>query len=154
MERVLAASSAIESIKHAINVLCQPHWFLIISVIALIVFLVGYRTLTKPPVAAGIGLACVLFFMASCFDSDFFKIVSKGDNVPIVMMMAAIGFTIWLAFRQSAINDERMEQGEPLIEAGAVGDPPGENLMYRPVYMAIVTDPFGVTIDVVCELGV
>ena len=43
---------------------------------------------------------------------------------------------------------------EALIAAGAKGEPPAENLMYRPVYMAIVTDPFGVTIDVVCELGV
>jgi uncharacterized glyoxalase superfamily protein PhnB len=40
-----------------------------------------------------------------------------------------------------------------LIEAGAQGDPPAETLMYRPVYMAIVTDPFGVTLDLVCEVG-
>ena len=40
-----------------------------------------------------------------------------------------------------------------LVDAGARGDPPAETMMYRPVYMAIVTDPYGVTIDVVCELG-
>ena len=40
-----------------------------------------------------------------------------------------------------------------LVEAGATGAPPEDTLMYLPVYMAIVTDPFGVTIDIVCELA-
>jgi hypothetical protein len=119
MTPVLAETSAIDSIKNVINALCQPHWFLIISVAALVVFLIGYRRLTKPAVAVPIGILCVLFFLVSCFDSDFLKIVSKADNVPIVMMMFAIGFLIWVAFRQAAINDERMEKGEPLIEAGS-----------------------------------
>lgn len=119
MAEFLAASSGIESIKSIINVLCEPHWFLIISVLALVVFLAGYRTITKPALAGVLGLVGTLIFAASCLDSDFFKIVSKGDNVPIVMMMAAIAFFFWLAFRQAAINDTRMENGEPLIEAGA-----------------------------------
>jgi uncharacterized glyoxalase superfamily protein PhnB len=41
-----------------------------------------------------------------------------------------------------------------LIAAGAQGEPPAETLMYRPVYMAIVTDPFGVMINVVFEAGI
>jgi uncharacterized glyoxalase superfamily protein PhnB len=40
-----------------------------------------------------------------------------------------------------------------LIEAGAQGEPPSENLMYRPVYIALVTDPFGATLMLVCEVG-
>lgn len=119
MVELLAAGSGIEAIKHAINVLCEPYWFLILSVTALIVFLVGYRTITKPAIAAVIAALGLLFFLSSCLDPNFFKIVSKGDNVPIVMMMGAIAFTLWLSFRQAAINDERMEKGEPLIEAGA-----------------------------------
>lgn len=119
MVHLLASGSGVEGIKHIINVLCEPHWFLIISVVGLLVFLVGYRSLTKPPVAAGLAGLASLFFIASCLDANFFKIVSKGDNVPIVMMMIALAFFIWLAFRQAAINDERMEKGEPLIEAGA-----------------------------------
>ena len=39
-----------------------------------------------------------------------------------------------------------------LIAAGAKGEPPAETLMYRPVYMAIVIDPFGVALELVCEL--
>lgn len=39
-----------------------------------------------------------------------------------------------------------------LLDAGAKGEPPSETLMYRPVYMALVIDPFGVKLDLVCEL--
>lgn len=112
-------SSTIDSIKGFINWICQPHWFLIISVILLVVFLVGYRFFTKPKVAGPLGALITLFFLASCLDENFVLIVSKADNVPIVMMMFAVGFLMWLAFRQAAVNDERMERGEPLIEAGA-----------------------------------
>ncbi|MCH7631623.1 MAG: cytochrome C [Planctomycetes bacterium] len=35
------------------------------------------------------------------------------------MMMFAVSFFLWLAFRQAALNDEATENGQPLIEAGA-----------------------------------
>ncbi|MHC5111808.1 MAG: hypothetical protein ACYTHJ_18235 [Planctomycetota bacterium] len=119
MELLLAEGSALEGVKGFINAACEPAPFLIISIVGLAVFLLGYRTLTKPKVALPIGIAATAFFVASCFDSDFLKIVTKADNVPIVMMMFLVAFVTWLAFRQAAINDERMEKGEPLLEAGS-----------------------------------
>jgi len=116
---LLAAGTFIESIKNAINAICQPAPFFVLSVIALAVFLIGYRKVTKPAVAAPVALIALVFFIASCFDPDFFKIVTKPDNVPIVMMMFLVGYLLWLAFRQAAINDERMENGQPLTESGA-----------------------------------
>ncbi len=116
---LLGEASVFDGIKGTINALCQPAPFLILSVIALTVFLVGYRTFTKPAVALPLAALFTLFFIASCFDANFVEIVKKADNVPIVMMMFAIGFFLWLAFRQAAINDERMEKGQPLLEAGA-----------------------------------
>ena len=38
------------------------------------------------------------------------------------------------------------------IEAGASGDPPEDTLMYEPVRMAILTDPFGVDWNLVAPL--
>ncbi|MEJ2759557.1 MAG: hypothetical protein P8046_13835 [Anaerolineales bacterium] len=38
------------------------------------------------------------------------------------------------------------------IAAGAMGDPPQNTLMYVPVYMTVVTDPFGVLFTLVCEV--
>ena len=119
MSTILAASSALEGIKDWINYLCLPHWFLIISVLALAVFLVGYRKLTKPSVAGPLAALGTLIFIGSCFDPNFNKIVTKADNVPIVMLLFLLGFFLWLAFRQAAINDEKVERGEPLTEAGS-----------------------------------
>jgi len=119
MSQVLAAASAFDGIKGFINGICRPAPFLIIAIGALTVFLLGYRRFTKPAVAVTFGALFTLFFLVSCFDPNFVEIVKKADNVPIVMMMFAIGFFLWLAFRQAAINDGRIEKGEPLIEAGA-----------------------------------
>ncbi len=116
---LIAESTLLDGAKEFINELCQPHWFLIISVAGLVVFLLGYRQFTKPAVAGTLGALFTLFFLVSCLDPNFVKIVQKADNVPIVMMMFAISFFLWLAFRQAAINDERMEKGQPLLEAGA-----------------------------------
>jgi hypothetical protein len=38
-----------------------------------------------------------------------------------------------------------------LIEAGAQGEPPIDTLMYTPVRMCILTDPFGVSLSVVSQ---
>jgi len=116
---LLAEGGMLEGIKHAINTVCQPAPFFILSSLALFAFLYGYRTLTQPKVAGPLAAAFVVFFLASCFDPNFLLIVKKPDNVPIVMMIFFIGFFFWLAFRQAAVNDERMEKGEPLMEAGA-----------------------------------
>ena len=119
MSSLLAAGSIFDTIKQGINALCQPHWFLILSVVALIVFLLGYRRFTKPVFAIPFAAVCIVFFLASCLDPNFVEIVKKADNVPIVMMMFAVAFFLWLAFRQAALNDEATENGQPLIEAGA-----------------------------------
>ncbi len=116
---LLAEGTVFDSIKGLINTVSQPAPFLILAVVGLTLFLVFYRPLTRPVVAIPLAAAFCIFFIASCFDPNFLKIVQKADNVPIVMMMFAIGFFLWLAFRQAAINDERMERGEALIEAGA-----------------------------------
>jgi hypothetical protein len=119
VNQMLAEGSVFDSIKDAINAICQPAPFLIVAVAALVIFLMGYRTFTRPVVAIPLAVAFTVFFIASCFDPNFVEIVKKADNVPIVMMIVSVGFFLWLAFRQSAINDERIEKGQPLLEAGA-----------------------------------
>jgi uncharacterized glyoxalase superfamily protein PhnB len=38
------------------------------------------------------------------------------------------------------------------IAAGAQGEPPTNTLMYTPVHMTVVTDPFGVQFTLVAEI--
>ncbi|MCC7292875.1 MAG: hypothetical protein IT449_12510 [Phycisphaerales bacterium] len=115
----LLAAGGIERVKHAINTICEPAPFFILSCAALAVFLIGYRFWTRPAVAALLGLSAVLYYAISGLDENFFSIISKPDNVPISIMMGTVAFCTWLAFRQAAINDARVERGEPLLEAGA-----------------------------------
>ncbi len=108
-----------EVIKHFINQALQPAPFFVLSVVALGLFLVGYRFFTKPKVALAAAIGFTLYFAWSMADEDFRKIVTKADNVPIVIMIYTVGFFTWLAFRQAAINDARMKRREPLLEAGS-----------------------------------
>jgi hypothetical protein len=52
----------------------------------------------------------------SMTDRDFYEIVAKPDNVPIVMLIFLLAFFTWLATHQAVENDRRMERGEPPLE--------------------------------------
>ena len=108
-----------EGVRDFINWLLGPERMLFFSVMLMVLAMVFYRGWTKPWAA---GLILVLFALAyfgSAADTNFFKIIAKPDNVPITLLMFLVGFTLWISFRQAAINDERTARGEPLIEAGS-----------------------------------
>ncbi|HED67118.1 MAG TPA: cytochrome C [Planctomycetes bacterium] len=50
-------------------------------------------------------------------DPDFRTIITKPDNVPIVILLGSVVFFTWLAMRQAVINDERVKEGKPTLEA-------------------------------------
>jgi hypothetical protein len=62
------------------------------------------------------------FFVVSLFDRNFFLIVAKPDNVPIVMMVFLVGFFVWLAMSKALANDAAKERGEPTFEQTEVED--------------------------------
>ena len=49
-------------------------------------------------------------------DGDFYAIVGKPDNVPIVAMVFLLGFFTWLAASKAVENDDRIAQGLPPLE--------------------------------------
>jgi hypothetical protein len=111
--------SALQASKDLINAISVPQISLPILAIAFVLMLVTYRTWTRPPVFAVLaGIFCLVYFGSMAIDENYLKILRKPDNVPITMMLLGTGFFIWLALRQAAINDERIEKGEPLIEGG------------------------------------
>jgi hypothetical protein len=58
----------------------------------------------------------LLFLGLSMPDPNFFSIVAKPDNVPIVALVFLLAFFTWLATYKAVQNDRRMEQGEPPLE--------------------------------------
>jgi hypothetical protein len=93
-----------------------PVTYFVLSVTGFILFLYFRRFLTQPVVAWVILNIGLLGAGWAITDPNFRLIVTKEDNVPIVMLIVTVGFFTWLAFRKGALNDERLAQGQPPLE--------------------------------------
>ncbi len=105
-----------EAIKHLINRLTSPEIFFGVSVVVFFLMLRFYRVWTKPRAALGILLAAFVAIAFSMTDKNFRGLALLPDNIPIMGMLFAVGFCTWLALRQAAVNDERIEKGQPPME--------------------------------------
>ncbi len=96
----------------------------ILFTIAIVLFFLALRTrwvwTTRFIVIWMSGLT--LFFLASMAHPHFRAIVTKGDNIPIVIMIYAVSFFTWLGLKQAYENDERKARGEPTWEASFKGE--------------------------------
>ncbi len=111
-----------ENLKEAINNLFNPVVYTMLGMGLFVLSLWAYRIWTRPIVAASILGVSVLIFGVSVLDPNFRLIVTKPDNVPIVALIFILGFFMWVSLRQAAINDERIERGEPPREATETND--------------------------------
>ena len=105
-----------EWVRDGIDRLSGPITYSVGTSIVLIVvyFLRGFFVI--PAVAWTIWNLMWLFLGLSMTDRDFFEIVAKPDNVPIVMLVFLLAFFTWLGTYQAVINDRRMANGEPPME--------------------------------------
>lgn len=86
------------------------------AVVGFILFLRFRAVLTQPLIAWGILDLGLLASGWSMTDPSFRLIITKEDNVPIVMLVFTVGFFTWLAFRKGVLNDERLARGEAPLE--------------------------------------
>jgi hypothetical protein len=110
-----------EPIKDAINFLSYPQWSFTLSLVLFALMLRSKRLWTR---AGGLVLLAVgtLLFLVSMLDPNFFQIVAKPDNVPIVMMVFLAGFFLWLSMHKAQRNDALLARGEPVFEKTEVED--------------------------------
>ncbi len=106
-----------ELIRPVMTFMARPEILLPLCAASLFLTLKYYRIITQPRVAGGLGLFAVLVFIVSLSDHHFQDIITKPDNVPIVLLFVSVGFFLWLALRRAAINDEAAERNEPPLEA-------------------------------------
>jgi hypothetical protein len=102
--------------RDLVDLFMGPVTYFVTSVVGFIIFLIFRRFLTRPLVAwtiLNIGLFASGWAMT---DQNFRLIVTKEDNVPIVMLIFTVGFFTWLAFRKATTNDDRLAKGEPPVE--------------------------------------
>jgi hypothetical protein len=87
-----------------------------LSVLGLVLFLRFRAFLTEPLVAWSFVNLVLLASGWAITDPNFRLIVTKEDNVPIVLLIFTVGFFTWVAFRQAVLNDDRIVRGEPPLE--------------------------------------
>ena len=108
-------------LKDAINAISYPWWSFTLS-LGLFGLMLWSRSLwTKRGglIALAVG---VVFLLLSMLDEDFFAVVAKPDNVPIVMMVFLVGFFVWFAMYKAHRNDDLTARGDPTFESTEVED--------------------------------
>lgn len=105
-----------ESWREAINRSTGPVVYSVGSVVLLGVMFVFRRFFVQPTVAWLLWNLMLVLLGLSMTDRDFFEIVAKPDNVPIVMLVLLLSFFTWLATYRAVINDDRHARGEPPLE--------------------------------------
>jgi hypothetical protein len=104
-------------VKPVMTFLAKPEVLVPLMGVLLALTLKYYRVVTKPKVAAGLGVAILCIFVGSCLEKNFWKNISRPDNIPIVLLLFSVFFFLWLSLRRAAINDEAAGRGEPPLEA-------------------------------------
>jgi len=103
-------------VRDAIDYVSGPTTFFVGATLGFAALLYYRRVLANGVVAWGLVNVTLLAFGLSMTDYDFRDIVTKPDNVPIVGLMAVVGFFTWLSLRRAVINDARMARGLPNLE--------------------------------------
>jgi len=105
-----------EEVKTNVDWATGPVTYFLGATIAFILFLVYRKFFTNPVVAWAILNLGLLASGWAITDANFRLIVTKEDNVPIVMLVICVPFFTWLAMRKAVVNDERIAHGEAPLE--------------------------------------
>jgi hypothetical protein len=99
-----------------VNANTGPVVYSVGTTLVLFVLYVFRAWFVRPTVAWSIWNLMLLFLGLSMPDPNFFAIVAKPDNVPIVALVFLLAFFTWLATYRAVENDRRLEQGLPPLE--------------------------------------
>lgn len=115
----------LETFDAFFNYVTKPELLFVIATVLLLASLRFYHVWTKPPIAAGIGFALIALIVYSCLDfpahgidhSQFRANIGKADNIPILIILTLLYLTYWISLRRASINDKRIAEGRPPLEA-------------------------------------
>ncbi len=104
------------SIQRFVNESTGPVVYTLGTTAVLVVLYFFRKLFVRPWVAWTLLNASLLALGLSMTNEDFFAIVAKPDNVPIVALVYLLGFFTWLASYQAVENDGRISRGLPPLE--------------------------------------
>jgi hypothetical protein len=105
-----------QAFRTLVNQSTGPVIYTVGTTIALAMLYFFRAWFVKPMVAWSIWNLMLLFLGLSMPDPNFYAIVAKPDNVPIVALVFLLAFFTWLATYRAVENDRRKEQGLPPVE--------------------------------------
>jgi hypothetical protein len=105
-----------QGFKHVVDYIMGPTTYFVAATVAFIFLLIFRKQLTDPIVSWALLDAGLLFGGWAMTDPNFQAIITKPDNVPIVLLIFSVGFFTWLGLRQAVVNDERIRGGLPPVE--------------------------------------
>ncbi|MEQ1891462.1 MAG: hypothetical protein ABL998_02875 [Planctomycetota bacterium] len=105
-----------ELLKNAVDWMFAPTRYFVGFVVLVAAVLYWRKLFSRTIFMWSFFLGGAAFLAWAVQDYDFHKIITKGDNVPIVILLASVVFFSWLALRQAVINDERRKKGELGLE--------------------------------------
>jgi len=128
-ETLKEAQESLEKTRGSLDWMVMPHFlrdfvdwlmgpvtYFVLSVVLFLIFL-RFRAFLVDPIVSWAFLSFGLLFSGwAVTDPNFRLIVTKEDNVPIVLLIFTVGFFTWLAFRKGVLNDARLAKGEPPAE--------------------------------------
>jgi len=94
-----------QALKDAIDAASSPQ-LLTVLVVVVLFLAIRFRHLTVQPISIVILLLPVAGFLFSLTDPNFSSVVTKPDNVPIVIMVGLVIFLTWYAMRLAVRNDQ------------------------------------------------
>jgi hypothetical protein len=113
----MSVISFTQPMRDAVNAFMDPKVYTLGS-LALLGVLFFFRRFFVNPTVAWILLNLSLLAMGfSMTDPNFYDIIRKPDNVPIVGMIFLLGFFTWLGAHKAVINDDRIRRGLPPQES-------------------------------------
>jgi len=112
----MVPESIVETTNGILNHIRGPIIYFVGSCVAFAALLYWRKTLTDPIVAIPILDVSLLVFGWAMTNADFRSIITKEDNVPIVMLIFSVGFFTWLGLRRGVLNDELVAQNKPVME--------------------------------------
>ncbi len=93
-----------------------PIIYFVGSCVGFVAILYWRKFFTSPVVAISLTDFCLLLFGWAMTNEDFRSIITKADNVPIVMLIFSVAFFSWLGLRRMVLNDDLIAQGKPVME--------------------------------------
>jgi hypothetical protein len=105
-----------QAFRDFVNQSTGPVIYSVGTTLVLVVLFIFRAWFVKPTVAWTIWNLMLLFLGLSMPDPNFYAIVAKPDNVPIVALVFLLAFFTWLATYRAVENDRRKDEGLPPVE--------------------------------------